>query len=64
MVPSLEKQNQLLPHDLVTKKKQHLFNEQSHYAFLRQIIATIKAFLCSFLSVGIYFQSITSDELL
>lgn len=62
MVPSLEKQNQLLPHDLVTKKKQHLFNEQSHYAFLRQIIATIKAFLCCFSSVGISFQSITSAE--
>lgn len=63
MVPSLEKQNQLLPHDLVTKKKQRLFREQSHYPFLRRIIAIIKASLCCFLSVGISFQSITSDEL-
>lgn len=30
MVSSLEKQYQLFPHDLVTKKKQHLFNDQSH----------------------------------
>lgn len=64
MVPSLEKQNQLLSHDLVTRKKQHLFNEQSNYAFLRQITATIKVFLCCFLSDGISFLSITSVKLL